>query len=677
MSVNIVPLLEELLGLLQTFNETKGVPEGGSLSEKNILQTGNADPNKKGKSSLSSDEQKRTMSIATIFAKTFFEMQKKFKSEDTALKTSVQKITPNANKIAGGKSDRAEMPKKGSLLGGLLMLLGGAGALIMGLLTDGPFKGALKMLSKIGISGGIKMLVNGAKGLIGMFTKFVSAPFKIVEKMLGGGAKGIIETFKKFVSAPFKTAKNFLGKGFLGKILKVFKPFAKILKKIPIIGNIISIGFAISRFMNNDNVGGVIDVLSALTGLLNLIPGGTFIAVPLSIGLDMLNAWLDSKTEGAENKNTAKMDILKDMAKSIGKWIWDNALWLPVIGGFKRWGMAYDAFNNGDIMEGLKQFGLGILSFGGMGPIIMGIETLMGFFGDKEEKKDLKPSTSWFGKIKEWVQNKLKKLPSFLRKPLEWFGIIDDSSESEPNMESSQKIDIGQKIVEWFSGLWGKITPMLENIGEWFSGLWGKISTWASGLWEKMTPMLENIGKWFSGLWEKIKEFLGSDFVTGIIENVKNIATSVMSVITNIFDTLKNVINTVIDTIKSFSIFGGGEDDELLGRAKKMGWSSVEEYKNSGWVANPNNSSVEVVNEQPKKHIDDLLLIGKEQISILSDIRRIGMETLKVMSSNTGGGSSNPIFISNSGGSSNNKAPSQISLNTSRGDYSSSPYAFA
>jgi len=648
-SVNIVPILEELLGLLQTFNETKGVPEGGSLSEKNILQNGNSDPNKRVRSSLSSEEQKRTKSIATIFARTFFEIQKTFKSEDTALKTSVQKITPNANKIASGKT---EAPKKGSLLGGLLMLLGGAGALILGLLTDGPFKGALKILSKIGISGGIKMLVDGAKGLIGMFSKFVAAPFK--------------------------TAREFLGKGFLGRITKVFKPFAKILKKIPIIGNIISIGFAISRFMNNDNVGGVIDILSALTGLLNLIPGGSFIALPLSIGLDMLNAWLDSKTEGVEDKNTAKMDILKDMAKSIGDWIWDNALWLPVIGGFKRWGMAYDAFKGGNIMEGLKQFGLGILSFGGMGPIILGIETLMGFFGDKEEKKDLKPNTSWFGRIKEWVQNKLKKLPSFLRKPLEWFGIIGDSSESEPNMEPSQKIDVGQKIVEWFSSLWGNITPMLDNIGKWFSGLWEKISNWASGLWEKMTPALESIGKWFSGLWEKIKEFLGSDFMTGIIENVKSIATSVMSVITNIFDTLKNVINSVINTIKSFNIFGsgGGEDSQALKNAKEYGWNSVEEYKNSGWKRNPN-SEIEVVDEKRKEHVDNLLSIGKEQISILSDIRRIGMETLKVLSSNAGGGSSNPIIISNSGGGSNSKPSSQISLNTSRGDYSSSPYAFA
>lgn len=646
MSVNIVPLLEELLGLLQTFNETKGVPEGESLSEKNILQTGNADPNKKGKSSLSSDEQKRTKSIATIFAKTFFEIQKNFKSDDTALKTSVQKITPNANKIASGKT---EAPKKGSLLGGLLMLLGGVGALIMGLLTDGPFKGALKMLSKIGISGGIKMLIDGAKGLIGIFSKFVAAPFKFAGKLLG--------------------------KGFMGKIFKFLKPLGKIFKRIPIIGTIISIGFAISRFNKGQNVRGVIDVLSALVGLVDLVAPGVGFA--LSFGLDMLNVWMDSKMEDPKNVGKSEMDILGEIGKTIGNWIWDNALWLPVIGGFKRWGMAYDAFKAGDITEGLKQFGLGILSFGGMGPIIMGIETLMGLFGDKEEKKDLKPSTSWFGKIKEWVQNKLKKLPSFLRKPLEWFGIIDDSSEAEPNMEPSQKIDIGQKIVEWFSGLWGKITPMLDNIGKWFSGLWRDISTWASGLWEKMTPMLDNIGKWFSGLWEKIKEFLGSDFVTGIIENVKSIATSVMSVITNIFDTLKNVINTVIDTIKGFSIFGGGGgDDELLGRAKKMGWNSIEEYKNSGWVTNPNNS-VEVVNEQPKKHVDDLVSIGKEQVAILSDIRKIGIETLKAISNNSGGGSSNPIFMSNSGGGSNSKSSSQISLNGGRGDYGNSPYAFA
>jgi hypothetical protein len=73
--------------------------------------------------------------------------------------------------------------------------------------------------------------------------------------------------------------------------------------------------------------------------------------------------------------------------------------------------------------------------------------------------------------------------------------------------------------------------------------------------------------------------------------------------------------------------------------------------------------------------VDDLVLIGKEQIAILSDIRTIGMQTLKVLG-NSNGGSVNPIIISNSGGS-KNKPSSRISLNTSRGDYGSSPYAFA
>lgn len=652
MSVNIVPLLEEVLGLLQTINETRGVPEGENISDKNVLQTGNSNPNKKVKSSLSNEEQKKTKEVASIFAKTFFEMQRKFQG-DKALKTSVQKIIPNAKKLeTGGRKSDLEMPKKGSMLGGILMLLGGAGALIMGLLTDGPFKGALKILSKIGISGGIKMLMTAAKGMLGTFSKFVTAPFKFAGKLMG--------------------------KGFMGRIVGALKPLAKILKKIPLIGTIISIGFAISRFMDGDTVGGVIDVLSALAGLLNLVPGGSIIAIPLTIGLDILNAWLDAKTAGAKDKNSAKLDILGDMAKSIGNWIWDNALWLPVIGGFKRWGMAYDAFKGGNIMEGLKQFGLGILSFAGMGPIIMGIETLMGFFGDKEEKKDLKPNTSWFGRIKEWVKNKLKKLPSFLKKPLQWFGIIDDSSESEPNMESSKKIDYEKKIVEWLSGLWGKITPMLENIGKWFSGLWEKISTWASGLWEKMTPFFEVIAKWFSDIWGKVKEFLGSDFMNGIIDSVKNIASSVMSIVDTIFRTIKSIVEAAKATIGRFGkMFGAGDNKEVEENAKKMGWNSVEEYEKSGWKENPDKKKVGVIDEKRKKHVDDLVLIGREQIAILSDIRNIGMQTYKVLAGSSGGGSASPIIIPNSGGGSKSKPSSQVSLNTSRGDYGSSPYAFA
>ena len=767
MSVNIVPLLEEVLGLLQTINETKGVPEGENISDKNILQTGNSNPNKKVKSSLSNEEQKKTKEFSSIFAKTFFEMQKKF-SVDTALKTSVQKITPNANRIVSGKDDNKETSKKGLLLGGLLMLLGGVGALIMGLLTDGPFKGALKILSKIGISGGIKMLIAGAKALV----KSIMAPFEIVQQlmtkgkfgklistaisdgveMLVSGAKNLMSKFLKFVTAPFKTLGKSMGKGIFGKLFSALKPLFGILKKIPLIGSIISIGFAISRFMSGDNIGGVIDVLSALSGLLYLTGVGAPVAFAIGLGLDLLNAFLDAKTAGATDKNAAKMDILGDMAKSIGNWIWKNALWLPVIGGFKRWGMAYDAFKGGNIMEGLKQFGLGILSFAGMGPIIMGIETLMGFFGDKEEKKDLKPNTSWFGRIKEWVKNKLKKLPAFLKTPLQWFGILDDSSESEPSMGSSEKKPktswlssikewiknklkflpaVMRKPLEWFGilddssesepsmGSLGKVDTG-QKIVEWFSGLWGKISTWASGLFEKITPFFELITKWFSNIVGKVKEFLGSDFMTGIIDSIKNIASSVMSIVDTIFGTIKSIVRGALAVVKGFSkLFGGGDKEaeqnankeaeekankmrlntawqtkvnqmrlkkaKLMGlntaeeykNPKLMGLNTAEEYKNPNWQENTNKKKVEVVDDKRKQHVDDLVLIGREQIAILTDIRNIGMQTYKVLS-NSSGSSASPIIMSNSGGGSKGKpSSSQVSLNTSRGDYASSPYAFA
>jgi hypothetical protein len=314
-----------------------------------------------------------------------------------------------------------------------------------------------------------------------------------------------------------------------------------------------------------------------------------------------------------------------------------------------------------------------------MGPIIMGIETLMGFFGDKEEKKDLKPNTSWFGRIKEWIKNKLKKLPSFLKTPLQWLGILDDDqSQSEPMIEGggAETGGLWSKITTWFSGLWEQITPMLDNIGKWFSGLWDKISNWASGLWEKMTPFFEVIAKWFSDIWEKVKEFLGSDFMTGIIDSIKNIASSVMSIVDTIFGTIKSVVESALVAVRGFSKLFGGGDKEAEENAKKMGWNSVEEYEKSGWKENPNKKKVEIVDEKRKQHVDDLVLIGREQIAILTDIRNIGMQTYKVLS-NGSGGSASPIIISNSGGGSKSKPSSQVSLNTSRGDYASSPYAFA
>ena len=162
-----VALLEELLGLLKTLNETVGVPQGESLEDKNVLQGNNpSDPNKRVIPRLNSNERTRTTEIASLFAKTFFDYQKR-KTPDKAIKTSIQKVTGKTGERIqqrGGKVD-----EKSSWWKILLPLVLGIGALIAGLMTDGPFKGALKMLAKAGLSivkMQIKSMLKIGKGLL-------------------------------------------------------------------------------------------------------------------------------------------------------------------------------------------------------------------------------------------------------------------------------------------------------------------------------------------------------------------------------------------------------------------------------------------------------------------------------------------------------------------------------
>lgn len=638
-----VALLEELLGLLKTLNETIGVPQGESIEDKNVLQGNNpSDPNKKVNPKLNSSERKRTTEIASLFAKTFFEYQKK-KTPDTALKTSIQKITPKATQ----RSTIKQSEKSGSLLGGILALLGGAGALLLGLLTDGPFKGALKILSKLGIKGGIKMLMSGAKALLGTLSKFVTAPFRMVGKLFG--------------------------KGIMGKMLSFMKPLLKILRRIPLIGSIISIGFAISRFMDGDNVGGVIDVLSALTGLLHLIPGGSFVAVPLSLGLDILNAWLDMKTAGAEDKNAAKLDLLGDMAKAIGGWIWKNADYIPVIGGIKRFGMAWEAFKSGNISEGLKELGHGFLGLTGVGPIVHGIKALMGFFGgEKESKGDMSPDSSWFSRFKGWVKKKLKDLPYVLRKPLEWFGILEDDGSGELDANFSKNMGDGyNKMKEFSSKTWDSVSQSFSNSFEWFKEK-------ASTLWKAIPDAIGKSANWIADKFNGLTESFGK-FITSISQKFE-------PAIDKIKKFLDEFVGKVVGWVKGLISFGGGEETPGLTeaqksqRAKEAGYSSWEEYKKANWkwkgnTPEPTNTQGIMVNSGNQQSLEFLRNIGMTQIKIMGDIKVIAAQILKKMDGGMGGGSNTNISIPSQ--SQPTPQSSQISLNSNRGDYGSSAYALA
>ena len=211
--------------------------------------------------------------------------------------------------ISGKTEKKADEPAKpgGSLLAGLGILGGIAGllALLYGLQTDGPFKGLSKLVSRglLSVSGFTKMFDGVVKKMLRYLIKLPNTLLKSFSKailpMLGQGAGSTL------IKTGLEKLTGFLPK-FLGGALKL-------LKKVPFVGSLISIGFAVSRFKSGDYIGGGLDILSGVANAFGL--------APLSWAIDGLNAFLDYKAGGTGEDKKSKGAILLDLGKSLGAWM--------------------------------------------------------------------------------------------------------------------------------------------------------------------------------------------------------------------------------------------------------------------------------------------------------------------------------------------------------------------
>jgi len=513
------PVILNLLGVLKDMHEQKGVPKQDKIIEKNIIKSKNStfDSDKREKrGGLSSEQKQNLVETFTLFNQMFFEFQKKVRVDEKE-KTKVSQIAKA--KVTPPPLPPPPMQQKSEggfgryLLGGLA-ILGGLFTFIIGLMTDGPLKGVLKLLSRITIAGGIKALVGILSKIGGIFGSMFDNVIKFAKLFVDDLGKGVVSIVTKILPKG--------GKGLFGKlgasIIKVLKPASKLLKRIPIIGSLISIGFAISRFKSGDTVGGVIEVMSGLVGLLDLVVPG--LGFGLSLGLDVLNAFLDIKSGGSNPKASKKKgDILWDMSKGLGAWIWSKAEYIPVLGTIKWFGKAYDSFKGGNYMDMLKNFGLGVFSLiPGAGFIIKGVEMLMGFFSDKKPvDPKLTENTSWFSRLKEWVKSKLQDLPWWIKKPLAWFGIMEDDS----GVNSNAFGDVGAGVKagfegskKFFSSIWdsikGPIGDAVGYIGKFASDTWNKTKNIATKAWvgiqSTIPKSFDDVKDLASGAWSSVKD---------------------------------------------------------------------------------------------------------------------------------------------------------------------------
>lgn len=247
----------------------------------------------------------------------------------------------------------------GKITGNIFSLLGKTGIYIITKIV-GPFLKKLPLIGTVmslyqaylrynegNYSQAIMELFAGILPFFGPVGAGVAIGINVLQ-MLWDGNVGGSGVAKATLKGGATLARNFISM-FPKTFIKLLKPVSTALRRIPIFGGLIGLGFAINDFKNGNNLSGALNLVSGIATFLDLlIPGlGTGIA----IGIDAINYWVNN-TESGKNftKNTSDW-LGKAWAwmKDLSKYIWDGILagykWLEDILG-KAWQGIKSFFND-------------------------------------------------------------------------------------------------------------------------------------------------------------------------------------------------------------------------------------------------------------------------------------------------------------------------------------------
>jgi hypothetical protein len=307
-------------------------------------------------------------------------------------------------------------------------------------------------------------------------------------------------------------------------------------------------------------------------GLISIVPGGGF----LIKGYEWLSSFLSASKEEqqAQINEGGVMGTIKGWISQIGTYISDNAMSLPIVGGIKRFGMAWDAFTSGNIGEGFKLLGEGVLAFVGGGPLVNGFNMLAGWLlgGETEDEKSLSPDGSWKDRLKNWIKGKLHKLPAFLRKPLEWFGILDETgaetgdnatvSAPKPTSKNKNGNIPEEESKGFFSKMADSIGSGLESLGSLASDMFSSLKTLGKNAFDaafkKFSEILPELEKFTSDIFDKFSNQISlilpkieSAMIVGV-DNLYNMLSSAFDKISpKISEALQGVGSIIVDVFNA------------------------------------------------------------------------------------------------------------------------------
>jgi len=302
----------------------------------------------------------------------------------------------------------------GPLLAGAGLAIAGIATLLSGLKDSGPYKGLKKLIGKGLLASGAalikkeftklgKLVLDAAKSLTkgGFVRNFVAATtkgfrniFRTIEKLPGkifsGATKALKSLFSGITGKAVGAVAKGGGKGLIARLASTAGGFfLKGLKRLPLIGTLIGIGFAVSRIMKGDFVGGLLDLASAAAAAVPVV--GT----ALSIAIDLFSAYRDTKTGGSEKAGKANMGWINNAKK----WIGDNIRYVPVIGPLID--MA-KAISDGNYLDAL-----GYLAKAAIPPLGIVVDLLQSKAGQETVAKGI----DFMADISKWVSDKVKNIP--------------------------------------------------------------------------------------------------------------------------------------------------------------------------------------------------------------------------------------------------------------------------
>ena len=236
------------------------------------------------------------------------------------------------------------------------------------------------------------------------------------------------------------------------------KLFGKgLLKRLPLIGSLLSFGSAWGKFQENNILGGTLDLISGIAAFVPIV------GLPLSIGIDVLSSFIGTEEAKESGAQKTGFDIFKMATKAVSYFAKFGKPFLkrlPLIGSLLSFGSAWDNFQKNNILGGALDIVSGVANmFPGVGTVIsIGVDILNSFLTSQGEdgKTNFQKVGDWFGKIVNWVKN---------TKVFKWLiGLVDGIK----NIVSGS-VTTGLKFL---SGV-----PVIGGVFSYLNGLMGEDST--------------------------------------------------------------------------------------------------------------------------------------------------------------------------------------------------------